>query len=236
LAERALQLSPETTLAHVVLQAVHKNQHDWAAAEIESRRALTIDPTSSEALQVTAVLSMAFGRWDDAERQLRTALIRDPLNTYARWALGATYYGAGRFQESEAEFRNMLEVAPTFLWTRMYLAKTLMAQGKLDASLAMLQQESDEGFRLMLLPALLYAMDRREESDAALQAQIKYWGDVDAYCVAATYALRGKHDVALQWLERAYEQHSSSLPEILSEPVFRTEPYRAFLRKIKLIT
>jgi hypothetical protein len=52
--------------------------------------------------------------------------------------------------------------------------------------------------------------------------------------VAGTYASRGDHATALQWLERAYDQHDSGLNEILSEPVLRTAPYRAFLRKMKL--
>ena len=48
------------------------------------------------------------------------------------------------------------------------------------------------------------------------------------------YAYRGDHDLALQWLERAYQQHSSGLREILSEPVFRNDRYSSFLRKMNL--
>ena len=48
------------------------------------------------------------------------------------------------------------------------------------------------------------------------------------------YAYRGDHDTALHWLERAYEQHSSGLQEILSESVFRNERYETFLRKMNL--
>jgi hypothetical protein len=52
--------------------------------------------------------------------------------------------------------------------------------------------------------------------------------------VAGTYAHRGDHTTALQWLERAYQQHDSGLNEILSTPVYRTAPYRAFLQKMNL--
>ena len=76
----------------------------------------------------------------------------------------------------------------------MYLARTLLAQGKPEDSLAMLQQETDEGFRLMLLPTALFAAGRKEEADEALKAQIDHWGEVDAFCIAGSYAYRGDHD------------------------------------------
>jgi hypothetical protein len=53
-----------------------------------------------------------------------------------------------------------------------------------------------------------------------------------------TYAYRGDHDRALEWLERAYQQKDASLDEIVGEPLFRNladDPrFKAFLRKMKL--
>ena len=53
-----------------------------------------------------------------------------------------------------------------------------------------------------------------------------------------TYAYRGDHDLALQWLERAYKQKDAGLIEIVGEPLFKSmadDPrYKAFLRKMKL--
>jgi hypothetical protein len=83
----------------------------------------------------------------------------------------------------------------------------------------------------------LRALGRNAEADEALKAQIERWGDTDAYSVAQNYARRGDHELALQWLERAYDQHSSGLREILCEPVFREDPhYRAFVQKMNLPT
>ena len=49
------------------------------------------------------------------------------------------------------------------------------------------------------------------EADEALQALIARWADRGAYFVAMTYAYRGDHDLALQWLERAYQQKDADL-------------------------
>lgn len=107
--------------------------------------------------------------------------------------------------------------------------------GKPDEALAIVQQEADESFRLVILPSTLLAAGRAAEADEALKAQIEQWGNIDGYCIAGSYANRGDPDRALHWLDRAYEQHSSGLNEILSEPVFRNNPrYHAFLRKMKL--
>jgi TolB-like protein/Tfp pilus assembly protein PilF len=239
LAQHALQLSPELADAHARLQYIHRAfDWDWAAAETEGRRALAIDPNNARAMMYAGALSYTLGRWNDAERQLRAAVARDPLNTYVIWHLGTAYYLAGRFGEAEGVFRKLLEMDPGFPWTRSCLGKALLAQGKPEAALAMVQQTVDETERLTILPVALQAADRQAEADEALKAQIANWGATGAYFVAQTYAYRGDHDLALQWLERAYKQKDASLVEIVGEPLFKSladDPrFKAFLRKMKL--
>ena len=185
------------------------------------------------------MLSATLGRWDDAERQFRAALVRDPLNTYMIWNLGLTYYLAGRFAEAEAMFRKLLELAPGFLWTRHASARLCWQQGKPEEALAMVQQDVDEGWiDCCSFPILLQAAGRKAEADEALKAQIARWADTGAYFVAQNYAYRGDHDLALEWLERAYQQKDAALIEIVGEPLFKNladDPrYKAFLRKMKL--
>jgi TolB-like protein/tetratricopeptide (TPR) repeat protein len=239
LAQHALELSPDLIEAHVRLGYIHRQlDWDWAAADAALQRALAIDPTNSFALRVAGMLSTTLGRWDDAELQFRAALVRDPLDRYAIWNLGNSYYLAGRFAESESTYRKLLELAPDFGWTRPYLGKTLLAQGKPEAALAMVQQEANEGSRLLFLPLVLQAVGRRAEADDALKYLIEKWADTQAFYVAQNYAYRGDHDLALQWLERAYRQKDSGLTEIVGEPLFKglaDDPrFRAFLQKMNL--
>ena len=239
LAQRALQLSPDLAEAHANLMYVHLTfDWDWAAAEKEGQRALAIDPTDPWALQTAGILSYTLGRSDDAERQLRASLVRDPLNNYTIWNLGKTYYLAGRFTEAEAVFRKLLEMAPDFAGTRGALARTLLAQDKPEVALAIVQQDVNEGTRAVLLPIVLQAAGRQVEADEALKALIAQWAGTDAFFVAETYAYRGDHDLALQWLERAYRQKDISLVGIVGEPLFKNlyeDPrFNAFLRKMKL--
>lgn len=239
LAQRALEVSPELADAHALLQYLHVIvDWDWAAAEREGQLALAIDPTEPFALQTAGLLSNALGRWDDAERQFQTALARDPLNWYMYFCLGRTYFGAGRFADAEAMFRKQQEMDPAFRWTRLYLSRALGAQGKADAALAIIEDETDEEVRLMALSGSLWAVGRRAEADTALQQQIERLATIFPYSIALTYAQRGEHDLALHWLEQAYEQRDASLLEMMGEPLLKglegDQRFKAFLRKMNL--
>jgi tetratricopeptide (TPR) repeat protein len=134
-------------------------------------------------------------------------------------------------------YRKLLKFAPDFGWTHPYLGKTLLAQGKPLEALAMVNQ-AGEARRLLYLPVVLQAVGRQSEADEALEAQIAEWADTGAFFVAKSYAYRGDHELALEWLERAYRQKDPSLVDIVGEPLFQgmaDDPrYKAFLRKMNL--
>ena len=144
----------------------------------------------------------------------------------------------GRLADADVTYRQLLELAPGFLFAREYLAKTLLAEGNAQEALAMLRQEHDEMERQKFLSIILQVAGRNTEADEALSALIVKFGDNEAYCVAMTYAYRGDHDLAFQWLDRAYRQKDDNLREIVGEPLFKNvadDPrYKAFLRKMNL--
>ena len=117
-------------------------------------------------------------------------------------------------------------------------ALALLLQGKTDAALREMQQETEDVWRLSGLPLAFHALGRRGESDAALAAlKSKHAGDA-AYQIAAAHAFRGEADLALEWLERAYDQRDGGISDIKADRVMRGltgDPrYKAFLRKLKL--
>ena len=118
------------------------------------------------------------------------------------------------------------------------MPSTLLAQRQADAALAMVRQEPDKAIRLWFYPVFLQAAGHQAEADEALQAQVAQWAETGAFFVATTYAYRGDHDRALEWLERAYRQKDATLDEIVGEPLFGSladDPrFKAFLRKMKL--
>jgi TolB-like protein/Tfp pilus assembly protein PilF len=239
LGQHALQVSPDVSDAHLLLGYIHRTYDwDWAAAQSEARQGLALDPKYWYALEFNGQIAASIGDWDDAERYFRQVLVNDPLNPQTHWDLGTTLYRAGRFAAAETEYRKLIELAPDYAWARAYLALTLLAESKAAAALAVAKQEVDEANRLDVLPIVLQAAGRQAEADAALKALTAKFADSDAYYVAMNYAYRDDHDLALQWLERAYKQKDTGFVEIVGEPLFKTlaaDPrYKAFLGKMNL--
>jgi tetratricopeptide (TPR) repeat protein len=135
-------------------------------------------------------------------------------------------------------YRKLLEVEPGFGTGRNYLGLALLAQGRAAEALSVVELQDDEGERLRILPIVLQAVGRRAESEEALKAQIARWAKAGAFYIAMTYAYRGNHDQAIEWLERAYKQKDSWLGTITGEQLFKSmagDPrYKAFLRKMNL--
>jgi TolB-like protein len=239
LAQHALLLSPEIAGPHFLLgHALRKYDWNWTAAAAEFRRGFAIDPNSVPGLILASQLSKTLGDWNEAERLQRLALVNDPLATFAIYNLGATLYLSGRFVDAEAEFRRLQEVSPAFPWTHWALAKTLLAEGRSDAALAMAQQEDIEEYRLVVMPIVLQAVGRQSEADEALKLLTTKYAGSEALSIAMVYAYRNEPDLALQWLDRAYQQKDTALIEIVGEPLFKNikgDPrYKAFLKKMNL--
>ena len=238
-ARHALEISPDLVMPHCVLQWVYRTyEWNWAASDKEGREALRLNPSDSRALMMTGLLSSTLGRGADAEREIRASLASDPLNTYARFNLGFVQYSAGHFAVAEASYRGLLEFAPDFQWTHLYLGKTLIVEGKSADALETARLEPDEESRFDLLPIALQANGRNAEADAALAALIGKFAGTSAYFIAMNYAYRNDHELAMQWLDRAYTQKDSALVEIVGEPLFSNlaaDPrYKAFRRKMNL--
>ncbi len=240
LTKHALQLSPDLAEAHAMLHSLYIiRDQNWPAGRAELQRALAIDPTNTTVLLSAASVSGVLGDYDEAERQFRAVMLRDPLDFSLNEQLASVYYKTGRLAEAEDLIRTVLDHQPDSEWTRSFLAKVLLLQGKVEAALAELKHEPNEGAQIATLPMLLYAAGRRAEADAALKKQTEYWADECAQCIAKTYAYIGDHDRAMNWLERAYQQKDSSLTTIVGDPLYGKLPddprFKAFLRtRLKL--
>jgi hypothetical protein len=86
------------------------------------------------------------------------------------------------------------------------------------------------------LTIVYHALGKKADSDAALARWLKE--DIDAYSLAEVRAFLGQSDEAMQWLERAYADKSSSLPYLKSDLLLKgleADPrFKAFLKKMNL--
>ena len=182
-------------------------------------------------------LSCTLGRWDDAERQFRAALVRDPLNPYVIWNSWINLLPRRSTSKTEAMYRKLLEVAAGLPWTRA-TRQDAAARASRRRRLRWCSRKPTKRIDCCTCRSCCRQPAVRPRPMRRCKAQIAHWADTGAFFVAQSYAYRGDHDLALEWLERAYEQKDVALVEIVGEPLFdglADDPrFKAFLRKMKL--
>lgn len=236
---RALELNPNIADAHTNMGWIQKNYDlDWAGADASFRRAVELEPRNAAAVRGASSLAFTLGRFDDAISLAERAVELDPLLPAGYYNLGSYEYYAGNLSKAEAAFTKALELWPQYPVAHMWLGRVYLAQAKPDAALATIQEEPDALWRTQGLALAYYALGKKKESDAALEAFVKEYQTPAAFQIAEVYAYRGESDKAFEWLERAYAQRDGGFSMMKGNPLLRgiegDGRYVAFMKKIKL--
>jgi tetratricopeptide (TPR) repeat protein len=223
--------------AHAALGQIHVvYDWDWAAAELEFQQVTRLAPGSMDAHYSNTLLSVALGRWDDALKELKAGISQDPLDPDSYLTLGQLQASRGHLPEAEAALRRLIEIHPTYSYAHYYLGLVLHLSG--NSALREMQAETTDDGKQLGVTIVLYALGKRTESDSALAGLIKDQADRNAVGIADVYALRGRPDEAVRWLDRAYVQKDPELYFVKSETELRglsSDPgFKAFLRKMNL--
>jgi tetratricopeptide (TPR) repeat protein len=211
---------------------------DWVKVEASIKRATVIDPQNANALTYAGRVATNLGRFDDAIALYKSSLAVDPLlgRTYAGLCLALRW--SGDLQQAESTIRKLIELIPNYATAYQQLAVIQFAQGKFDEALESIHNEPDESCRLESLPLIYYKLNRMPESELALKELISKYGDLSAYQVAETYAVRGEIDLAFQWLEHAYKVRDGGLSysrvDTFLSNLHRDPRWKPFQKKLKL--
>jgi TolB-like protein len=239
-AQWALDIDPHLSLAHLVLgDILWAFDWNWIEARTEIERALESDPHATLAqAHLRLFTALVQGQPDELIDYLHKEVVRDPLDTASFWSLGWTLLEASRPEESAAAFRQLLDLNPVHAGGQASLAAALLFAGRTAEALDAVDKEIDENWKLVVLPSVYWALERRPESDAALLQLKEKYAAVSSWAIASNYAYRGDADAAFEWLDRAYRQHEAHLTWVKINPWLRSlheEPrFAAFLLKMKL--
>ena len=226
-AEKALQLSARSAIAHCVLGVVAGMQDfDWATAERELRTALAMNPNDSDMLQNAAQIAIAHGNRDKALRQMNAAVVVDPFNQGNHQVRGFILYLAGDYTAAEAALRKSIAIYAGIdsSHTRLGFIQLLLNQPK--AALKEFSSEPDYGdmkdfgldYGLAMVGA---AVGRKAESEAVLARVIDENASGWPYGNALLYAYRGKYDQAFVWLEKTRDARNGDLFFVLCDPLLK---------------
>jgi DNA-binding winged helix-turn-helix (wHTH) protein/tetratricopeptide (TPR) repeat protein len=191
---------------------------DWngAAAEQEFQRALALQPNYATAHHWYALDLAAMGRLDQANYEVRKAQELDPSSSMIATNVGWVFYLNRQYGEAERAFRKVLEMDPGFVRAHTRLGITLLTEGKNQAAVHELQKafalSGDPYVKGVLAEALAVSGSRAQASrmlsDMIKDSQTRY---VQPFGVALAYLGLGQRSQALEWVQKAFDDHTTSM-------------------------
>jgi TolB-like protein/DNA-binding winged helix-turn-helix (wHTH) protein/Flp pilus assembly protein TadD len=238
-AERAIALDPASASAYLALARTQiYHDWDWETADTCLTKAAALAPGDAEVPRMRSYLSRALGHLNQAVELDEQSVALDPLRANSRLSLGYLLYMTGRYDEAQGELYKALELNPQAAFAHADLGKILMAEGKRQEALAEIEKELSDWEKFTDMALVYHTLGREQDSNAALSELIKKHATDSAYQVAEVYAFRGESDKSFEWLERAYKQRDSGLPDIKVDPLMknlhRDPRYAKLLTKLRL--
>ena len=244
-ATKALALDPSLAEAHNAIGSVYFNSWNWSESEKELKKATEINPGWSIAHIYYSTLLRHAGRTEESIAEAKLALEVDPLSILANSAMGDAYLDARRYDLAIAQYQKALDLHPNDSTVESTLGLAYVCNRMYDQGIEAIQKSvALDGIDPSLSPDLAYAyglMGKNAEARAILRQllALAQQAPVPPGYIAIVYAALGEKDNALTWLEKAYQQHSSMMTWLKTDPRFdsiRQEPrFQELMRRVGFI-
>ena len=244
---QALRLDDNLAEAHTSLAAVLTDyEWDWIGSDREYRRALELNPNYATAHSWYAEQLSRMGRHDEAIAEAQRALELDPVSIFSSMLVAWILYFARRYDEAIAQANKTLELDADYATALRILGWALEETRRYSEAIAAHRRAcaltgQRPNFTAQLARACavagMAAEARQILAELGATAKESY---VSAFDFALIHAALGETATALDWLERAFEEHSDHLPYIRVNPrldPLRGEPrFQELLRRMGLET
>jgi TolB-like protein len=240
-AEKALSLDGGLAEAHAsVGEMLMQYYFDWDKSAIELDKALELNPSYATAHMWRGTHHMVNGRFKEALLHVRKAVELDPLSMILLTDEAKDLYYARRFEEAADRYRQSMKIDPDFPIAHKGLAETYAQEGMFDEAIVEAKKaiELSSG-SVFILDDLgyIYAKAGMAPEARKILVGLDRIGEeqyVPAYGRAAIHAALGEDDLALQWVEKSFEERAFTI-YLNVDPAFdslrRTDRFVAILRK-----
>jgi TolB-like protein/Tfp pilus assembly protein PilF len=236
-ARHAVRIQPELGEGYASLAHVRLHDWDWVGLESEFRRAVELDPGYAIAHYWYSEYLMAMGRTREALDRVQHSWELDPLNSVINASVGMIHYLAHDYDGALVALRRGLEVDPTHYVSHLRVGLACLQKKLLNEAIeAMRQAVRHSGGSTEALAGLAQAHAVAGDT-AATEKIVEELGAsghryVSPYNVARVYGAMGDKQRALDWLERAYQEHNPDLIELTREPSFASVRTDAKFREL----
>jgi TolB-like protein/Flp pilus assembly protein TadD len=240
---KALQLDESLSEAHVSLAHASFHEFDWATAEREFLRGIELNPNYFISRYYYSNYLAAMGRLEDAISEAEQARQLDPVSPAAQSNVASILWYSHQYQRSIDQAKKVLELNPEYSRAYEDLGRGYEQAGDVDAAIETyqkaLQLEDSYATRASLAFAYTVAGKRGEATKILKELQqVAKTSFVPAYSFALICTGLGKKDEAFEWLDKAYEERSSSLPFLKVNPrlnSLRSDPrFEKLMRRVGL--
>jgi TolB-like protein/tetratricopeptide (TPR) repeat protein len=217
-AGKALELDDTLAEAHASLGYADGYEWDWSGAEREFQRAIALDPGYPTAHHWRATNYLEpMGRLEEAYAEFQRAQELDPLSLVISATMARTLIFARHYDRAAQQLSKTLEIDSSFALAHLYVGLMDEQTGKIEHAIAEFKEwqhlSGDDPAATGALGHAYAVLGRRSEARQALArlqelSQTRY---VAPYDVAVVYMGLGDTDSAMEWLKRAYEDHSAWL-------------------------
>ena len=242
---KALQIDSTLAEAHATMAFIKSDfEWDWAGAGDEFRRAIEQSPNDATAHHWYSRYFRQQGRFDEALTEIKRAQELDPQSLIINVNLGDVYYLKGDYDKAIAQYRKTLELDPNFALAHLRLGEAYVEKRMFNEAISEFQQVrtllGKGPFGLSSLGRAYALSGRRMEALKVLDelnelAKQGYSLELDR---AEVHNALGEKDKALDWLEKAVEEHAFGTSNLKVSPSWtnlRREPrFIALLKKIGL--
>jgi serine/threonine-protein kinase len=219
---------------------------DWEASRSSFERAVALNPGYSTAHRFYAHLLTGLGEHDAAIDRAMHALELDPLSLILYTAVGDALFYARRYDDAMGYYRKCIEMDGGFVPGHTDLARALELAGRYEEAIE--EFKTAEALTPKGPPepssglAHVYARMGRRDDALKIVEELKELSRtryVSPYGIASIYACMGEIEAALDWLEKAYDEHDQTLVWVKVHPrldaVRGDARYENLLRKMSLL-
>ena len=228
-AEQALRLDPTLSEAHVALGHIKLwLDWDWPAAERQFKEGISLSSSSALAHNQYAMYLATLGRTAEAIVEARRALDLDPLSPIVNSDLGWHLLYSGQHQAAIEQFRKTLEFDNTSVSAHQGLGIAFSEVGQHDEAIAELSRALQLSENSPAVMGHLGAAHARRRNRAAAEGVLKDLQTlatreyVPSSAVAVIYAALNDKAHALDWLEKALDEHDFSMAQVNVAPWFKS--------------
>ncbi|MGH9572994.1 MAG: TPR end-of-group domain-containing protein [Candidatus Acidiferrales bacterium] len=226
-AAKAVELDSVIPYPHTAL-AVSEfyGDWDWSASEKEFRHALALNPGVERTHRLYAALLSSESHVDAAVQQIREAHDIDPLSVPVYYRAANIWVNAHQYNQAIEQANQLLAMNPTSVPGHEALGTAFFFQGKYAEAVrefedaAATKRDSPHANALLGAAYARWGKNSLATQQLGELRRLDQSGYVPPYWYAIVYANSGDTSDALNWLQRAYQQHDPHLVDLKVSPWF----------------